>query len=295
MTLRILAAVTSLIWLIGQERPVFRSAAPTVYVYATVQGGDGRLVTDLTRDDFRIFDNDRAQTVTVFENRPQPITMAAMFDMSGSMMPSHERLRGASRAFIDALWPDDRVRIGSFGKEIALSPLLTNDKRVLRRIVDEELWPGGPTPLWLALIVAMNALPADGRRRVVLALTDGQDTGMARGPTAMPSVSAGDVHARAEREAFMIYAIGLQGTGLDGGMSGLAEDTGGGHFQVGKNDDLGRTFVQVVEELHHQYVIGFSPSVLDGRTHTLDVRTRIGGQKVRARKRYIASEAGVAR
>ena len=93
----------------------------------------------------------------------------------------------------------------------------------------------------------------------------------------------------------MIYAIGLQGTGLNGGMSGLAEDTGGGHFQVGKKDDLGRTFVQVVEELHHQYVIGFSPSVLDGRTHTLDVRTRIGGQKVRARKRYIASEAGVAR
>ena len=104
----------------------------------------------------------------------------------------------------------------------------------------------------------------------------------------MPASHSG-VQAHAERGGFMIYAIGLQGTGLDGGMSGLAEDTGGGHFQVGKNDDLGRTFVQVVEELHHQYVIGFSTEALDGRAHKLTVRTKAAGMTVRGRRSYIAS------
>jgi hypothetical protein len=61
---------------LAQERPTFRSAARTVYIYATVQDKDGRLVTNLTRDDFEIFDNGQPQAVTVFENDPQKITMA---------------------------------------------------------------------------------------------------------------------------------------------------------------------------------------------------------------------------
>jgi len=281
----------------SQERPLFRSAAHTVYVYATVQNKDGRLVTNLTKDDFEVFDNGRPQTVTVFENEPQKITMALLFDMSRSMAKHLPRLREASVAFVRALWPDDRVRIGSFGEEIALSPILTNDKTTLLRVLDEELWPGGSTPLWRAIQAGMLSLGDEPGRRVILTFTDGKNATLFGGRSVDPrlSDSDGETRQRAERDGVMVYAIGLQGLDLGDDMVALADHTGGGHFLAKKTDDLGQTFAQVVEELHHQYVIGFSAGVLDGQSHKLKVQAKPPGMKVRARKSYLATEAGAGR
>jgi Ca-activated chloride channel family protein len=271
---------------IGQERPTFRAEANTVYIYATVQRNDGRLVTDLTRDDFEVFDNNRPQPITVFDNTPQRITVAVMFDMSRSMAGQYPRIRDAAVALVQALWPDDRARIGSFGMEVAISPLLTNDKPTLLRIIDEELWPGKNTPLWYGTEMAMKALEDEPGRRVVLLFTDGVDS------TLLVPGNQGRTREMAERGAFMIYAVGLGG--LFGGMSDemklFVAATGGGHFVVPKEDDLGKTFAQVVEELHHQYVIGFSPETLDGKSHKLTIKTRQPGMKVRGRKTYIAGK-----
>ena len=87
----------------------------------------------------------------------------------------------------------------------------------------------------------------------------------------------------------MIYAVGLESNGLTGDMRNLAADTGGGHFLVRAEDDLGKTFAQVVEELHHRYVIGFSTEATDGKSHTLTVKAKRSGLKVRARRGYVAS------
>jgi Ca-activated chloride channel homolog len=279
-----------------QDRPIFRSAARTVYIYATVQK-DGRLVTNLTKEDFEVFDNGHPQAVTVFANEPQKITMALLFDMSASMTKNLPRLREASVAFVQALWPDDRVRIGSFGDETALSPILTNDKPTLLRILDEELWPGGSTPLWRAIQAGMNSLEREPGRRVVLTFTDGKNATLFAGGSVDPAVSDSRhaTRTRAERDGVMIYAIGLQGTGLHDAMESLADDTGGGHFLARADEDLGQTFTQVVEELHHQYVIGFSTEVLDGQSHRLNVQTKPAGMKVRARKSYLATAEGAGR
>jgi Ca-activated chloride channel family protein len=266
-----------------QDRPTFKSAASTVYIYATVQGKDGRLVTNLTRDDFEILDNNRPRPISVFDNTPQDITVAVMFDMSGSMARQHPRIRAAAQALVDALWAKDRARIGSFGEEVAISPLLSSDKPTLRRIVNEELWPGGATPLWHATEVAMQSLEVEPGRRVVLLFTDGDDSGF------MVPGSRKRVGEHAERGGFMVYAVGLEENGLTDDMRNLAEDTGGGHFLVRQEDDLGKTFAAVVEELHHQYVIGFSPEALDGKSHKLTTRSRDGGMKVRGRRSYLAN------
>jgi Ca-activated chloride channel family protein len=274
----------------AQDKPVFRSAARTVYIYATVLDRDGRLVTDLTKDDFEVFDDGHPQIVTVFTNDPQRITMALLFDMSASMVKNLPRLREASATFVHALWADDRVRIGSFGEEVALSPILTNDKPTLLRILDEELWPGGSTPLWRAIQAGMISLDAEPGRRIVLAFTDGKNaTLFAGGAGPGLSDSRHATRTRAERDNFMIYAIGLQGTGLADAMESLADDTGGGHFLARKDEDLAQTFTRVVEELHHQYVIGFSPQALDGQAHKLKLQAKRPGMKVRSRKSYIAS------
>lgn len=267
---------------LAQERPTFRSASRTVHIYATVQGPDGRLVTNLTRDDFEILDEGRPQPVTVFDNTPQKITVAVMFDMSNSMAGEYPRIRAAGHALVQALWPEDRARIGSFGIEVAISPFLTSDKPALLGILDEELWPGGVTPLWHAVEVAMTALAEEPGRRVVLLFTDGDDSAF------LVPGSRSRVRSVAERGGFMIYAVGLKGQGMTSDMTSLAEDSGGGHFLVRGEDDLGKTFAQVVEELHHQYVIGFATEAADGRSHKLTIGTKTPGMKVRARKSYFA-------
>ncbi len=68
----------------------------------------------------------------------------------------------------------------------------------------------------------------------------------------------------------------------------MVEETGGGHFEIKSDDDLGNTFARVAEELRHQYLLGFSPASLDGKTHRLEVQVTQPGCKVRARKSYVA-------
>jgi hypothetical protein len=182
---------------------------------------------------------------------------------------------------------------------VALSPHLTGDKQVLTRVVSEELWPGGPTPLWSAIEAGMQSISAEDGRRVVLALTDGIDACqlsvysrpgvVAPAPKPVNFCSTLErVRARALRDEFMIYAIGVPD--LNGDMRDLSAETGGGYFGLTENMDLNESFARVVEELHHQYLLGFTPAVLDGAIHKLAVRMKRAGLIARARKSYIASE-----
>jgi Ca-activated chloride channel homolog len=267
-----------------QQRPTFRSGIQTVVVYATVRDREGRLVPDLAREDFSIKDNGQPSPVTVFSNEIQPITVAVLLDMSGSMISRFLKARDGTLRFIDALLPHDRARIGSFGNEIAISPILTNDHDVLSRVTREELWPGGGTPMWNAVNAGLESLANESGRRVILILTDGYDTGGLAGWTG----GYGAARKTAVEDSFMIYGIGMEGVmplGID--LVSLVEDTGGGYFHVKESDDLKETFARVADELRHQYLIGFTPAVLDGKSHKLEVRAR-SGMTVRARKNFIA-------
>jgi Ca-activated chloride channel family protein len=264
---------------------VFRAGAQTVAVYATVSDASGRLVSNLTRDDFQITDNGAPVALTVFSNDIQPITVSILLDMSTSMGSRFARLRDATRHFVDTLLPDDRASIGTFGWEVAISPLLTHDKQVLDRVLEEELWPGGSTPLWTAIDQGMTSLSAEHGRRVVVVITDGDDECY---PQTMTCAKFPDVEKHAVNDGMMVYAIGLEGGGLDPRMAALAEESGGGHFQIAPDADLTQTFARVADELHHQYVLGFTPASLDGKTHQLSVRVTKPGLTAKGRKTYVA-------
>lgn len=276
-------AATALALSLSAQQASFRSAVQTVAVYATVNDRAGRLVPDLRREDFQILDNGRQVEITTFSNDEQPITVAVMLDMSGSMEGRFLKLRAATTHFVDALLPWDRARIGSFGVEVAVSPLLTADKAVLNRVVREELWPGGGTPLWNGVEAALESLAGETGRRVVLVFTDGADTGGLPGLEGSP----GRVAKRARDEGFMLYAIGISPPGLSGELVDLTEETGGGHFALTDTDELAGTFSKVADELRHQYQLGFTPAALDGRRHRIEVRVP-RGMKARARKEYLA-------
>jgi len=277
-----------------REQQVFRSSVRTVTAYATVTHEDGRLVPDLTREDFEIRDNGRPQSITVFENGKVPITAAVMLDTSGSTQPIISLLRDGAVRFARALLPGDRAVVGSFGFEIAVSPHLTGDAATLEAVLREELWPGGPTPLWNALYAAMDALAEEPGRRVILVFTDGSDytAGFRTDRHRNPS----EVLARARDHEFMVYAIRparedtflARRADVHSRLLDIVKESGGGFLDVGPGENLGQAFEKVATELRHQYLLGFSPEALDGRNHRLQVRVRKPGMRVRARTSYLA-------
>ena len=98
----------------GQQQTPFKSGASTVAVYTTVTDSTGRLVPDLTKDDFEIYDNGKLQPLTLFATETQPITVVVMLDRSGSMKESFNLVSAGAEEFVKRLLPADKARIGSF-------------------------------------------------------------------------------------------------------------------------------------------------------------------------------------
>ena len=287
---------------IAQQPPTFKSGAKTVAVYATVTESGGRLVPDLTRDDFEVRDNGKPQPISVFSRDVQPITVVMLLDRSGSMSQNLQLVERAAEAFVRAMLPADKARIGSFAERIQIDPEnFTSSQDELIGILRTRLQQRGPTPLWNAMEMAIASLKSQDGRRVVLVFTDGADS---PGNFKLNNLSFMDVALRAQESDVMVYAIGLEGRpstlagggfgGMmsqrpDPGLPSIASETGGGYFELRNAQDLSSTFARVAEELHRQYLLGFEPPKLDDKMHKLDVRVRKPGTKVRARKEYRAA------
>ncbi len=290
----------------------FRVRTDVVSVYATVTDRDGRLVPDLTRDDFDVRDNGKRQPLTFFSNGVQPITIVLMLDRSGSMEDNFALVQDAAGQFLARLLPADRARIGNFSRQIVMLPSeFTSDRDILMRVLHRELQGVGPSPVWTAVDRSITSLLGQTGRRVVLLFSDGHDDPM-RGQV---RTDLKDVIRRSEIDEVMIYAIGLADSDAsiaswarqnrigririgqsgrprvikpDKGLRQLADRSGGGYFELTWEQDLGAVFARVADELHRQYAMGFIPVRLDGKTHKLDVEVKRPDVSVRARQTYVA-------
>ena len=276
----------------GQETPTFKATTQIVSVPATVLDAQGRLVPNLEQDEFTVFDNGKPQQITFFQNETQPFTVVVMLDYSASMTSSLDLLRAASEQFLLRMLPQDKGQVGAFSDRIEFSGQFTNDRDDLISAL-RDLQYGNPTRLWDAVDQSIDMLkPVDGRK-VVLVFTDGDDT--------YSKTGFGSVLDHAKQNEVMVYAIGLQSTYFNGqrmvrsqpdrSLKRIAEETGGGYFELKKTDELAPTFTRVAQELHSLYTIGFSPAALDGKEHKLDLKMKQSGMVARARKTYIASAA----
>ena len=204
----------------------------------------------------------------------------------------------------------------------------TSSHSELFTILRTELQPAGPTPLWNAVYVGITALLHQQGRRVILMFTDGVDSpangaasnnslkdvmkraeeedvmvyaiglapsdtggfgpgGGGRGGQGGPRRPPGGFGGRGR------FGGGGQGRAPlpdkpDDGLPKIAAATGGGYFELTSTNDLAATFARVADELHHQYALGFTPSTLDGKLHTLELRVSGEGMTARARKSYLA-------
>ncbi len=291
-----LAALTALLAIIAvaqpalHGQPTFRSTVRTVPIYATVIDSGGRLVPDLTQDDFTVFDNGKPAEIALFSSDPQPFTAVVMLDTSASMTANLKLLNRAAEQFLLRLLPVDRAQVGAFNDKIQLSGTFTNDRDALIAALN-DLYFGNPTRLNDAIAASLDALKSVDGRRVILVFTDGEDTSSRE--------RFGTVLDRARDEEVMVYSIGLESEYFNGlravrsrpsrDLRKISEETGGGYFELQQTDELGPAFGRVAQELRSQYLIGFTPSALDGKVHKLEVRTRKPGMTVRARKSFLAS------
>jgi len=306
-----IAAAVMLAWSVAPQDPqVFRSTADVVPLFVTVTDKSGRLVPDLKRDDFQVFDNGKLQPVTLFDNSPQPIRLIALIDISGSVARAAPILRQACTELILRLTKGDLARVGTIGNEVRFSPTFTRDAAELVYWLPTSVAGSQATPLWNAVDQAMTLFDtAPPGRRVILVFSDGKDAPGAGFHNKYLTVL--EASERAQREDVMIYGVGLRraiqpiGTGYGGtlgeqsasslpdpNLGRAADDTGGGYFELRGRDDLGATFARVAEELHRQYVIGFVPPARDGKVHKIEVKVRGNGLKSRTRKTYVAPAKG---
>lgn len=292
----VLAAAVLLVAPTGAQEPQkFRISMNAVALYATVTDADKRLVTDLVQEDFEVYDNGKLQAISSFDNKPLPITVVVMLDSSGSMTVALDLVKRAAEQFLLRMLPEDQGMVGAFNDKIEFHPDgFTNSRDELIRLL-KELDFGYPTRLYDAVNQSMAQLYGIPGRKVVLVFTDGDDNAS--------KVGSGDVTDRARAEDVMLYSIGLQNDYFNGqqrvrsspdrGLKRMSEETGGGYFLLKKTDELGPTFTRVAQELHSQYVLGFSPQTLDGKVHKLEVKVKKPSMTARARKSYVASSESV--
>ena len=138
---------------------------------------------------------------------------------------------------------------------------------------------------------SVNELKTEETRKVVLVLSDGEDT--------TSRLGGDDVLLKAQDDHVMVYTIGLRNRYFNGAqwvtsspdryLKKMSAQTGGGYFELTRTTELNSTFSKIADELHRQYLIAISANTLDGKQHALIVRVKQPGMTARARQSYIAS------
>ena len=281
-------------------RQTFKSGVDLVIVQATVKDHDGRLVTGLGIDDFRIFEDGVEQRVLQFTGERVPVSLGIAVDVSDSMFGV--RIADARRAidrFVLSLLDDgDEAFLMVFNHSPLIKVPWTKPPKALAGRLD-NVKPFGGTAIYDALI---KAVPMFDKRRHercgLVVISDGDDTASdARLQDALRRVNYSDA---------FVYAIALDapsGPAINHGFSpeALNEITGqsGGYTEVIHDSaDLAAATERIASELNHQYTLAYAPSrAPDGQYHTIRVRTVDDKYTVRSRRgfNHVRRQPGPAR
>jgi VWFA-related protein len=250
-----------------------------------VRDSRGRLVTTLGRDDFHLSVDGRPIEIQAFANERHQVTLGILLH-TGYPESNPAQVREVARALVTALEPEEQAFIGTFDIEVALSRATTSDQGVLQRQLEEEVWPGvGPhNAIGRAVAEALSMLSTSGNKRALVVV--GSDWpeycggSMCLGPRATPETAIAD--------DILVYGVvarngppPLQFTAYP--VERLADRTGGGYLQLTGNEDVSRTMREVLEELRHEYLLGFTPAASDGKNHIISVRLSRDGLHARVR------------
>jgi VWFA-related protein len=262
-----------------------------------VVDGQGRAVTNLSRGDFSVYEDDVLQPITDFEPTAAPFSLVLLLDMSGSTQTFRPTLKQAAYRFLDALAPEDRVAVIAFNEKTKTLADFTTDRRKVAKSI-EYAEGKGETHFYEALRFALQQLGKEGKRRkAIVVLTDGIDTEMRKQdrdaaasahnneealasvkPNASAALNA--VLSAADRQGVTIYPLALPSgdpkrlpfvepvqAAIYGSararMQTLADRTGGRLNEIKRLEDLGYIYNGVAADLRTLYTIVYHPKNTD--------------------------------
>ena len=261
---------------------VFRAGGRIVEVYATVTDSRGRYVDDLTAQQFTVLEDGQSKPVFAFENHTTAVSVALVFDATGSMVNTLPPLKSAAMRLVDDLRPQDSIAVYSFNDRVTELQSFTSDKNAAKRAI-VKTHAFGITALYDTLVRVNRDLSARAGKKVIVVFTDGRDNAsMLMADTAIERAKASGIpiYTIAEGEA-------LGQSQLIAQLNRISQSTGGTAFLIHNPYEIGAVFEKVSHDLMHGYLVDFQPSpgnarewrkieiVLDG-AKTLQVRAREG-------------------
>ncbi len=288
-----LAAVSAL--KAQDEAPTFSTDVKVVSVLATVLDKQNHLIRDLNRDDFRILENNRPQSIKYFSRDSDlPLTLGLMVDTSMSQEHVISAERVASFHFLDRVLREklDQAFVMQFDMAVRVAQPLTHSREDLRQALVFVDTPtraqlreqsGGGTLLFDAVVQASKEImaPLQGRKALII-LSDGGENGS--------DAKLSDAIDAAHRADTLVYSILFGGSEGRGILERISRETGGGFFTVSKKQSIDQVFDAIQDELRSQYDLGYVSDVPVEISEFRRIQLSVNrpGLKVQARDRYWA-------
>jgi VWFA-related protein len=274
---------------------VFSTDVKIVSVLATVMDKQGRIIHDLTKDDFQVAENGRPQTIKYFSRDSDlPLTIGLMVDTSMSQVRVIAAERGASFRFLDRILREnkDQVFVTKFDMTVQVTQPLTSSREKLEKALvfvdtptraELQSQAGGGTLLYDATVnVSKNIMAKRQGRKALIILSDGGENGS--------DATLSDAIEAAQHADTMIYSILFGGSEGRGILQRMSRETGGGFFEVTKKQSIDQIFEVIQAELRGQYSLGYTSDVpvRISEFRKLQLTVKQKGLVVQARDRYWA-------
>ena len=260
---------------------VFRAEARLVEVNTLVTDDRGRYIDDLPASAFTILENGKAVPSVGFENRTAGVSVALLFDTTGSMQRSLPALKSAALKLISELRPIDSVAVYSFADKVTELQPFTTDKAAAQRAVLRTR-AAGATALYDSLVRVYQELASRSGKKALVVFTDGADN---------LSVLTTDIATRrAKNTGLPVYTIAqgdaVRDPALLKQLASLSKSTGGVAFTIAGPGEIRRVFEAVSQDLAHGYLLAFQPPPNESHAwRTIEVRlTESRNRRVRARE-----------
>lgn len=253
-----------------------------VHVTASVTDSGGRFVKGLPRQAFRIFEDNVRQDISHFAAENVPLEIIVAVDVSGSLTDAMPQVKQATRKFLSALRPTDRVTVIGFNDNVFTLARPAADLATRLRAID-RLAPWGGTALYDVIAQAIDQLGRQPGRRVLIVFTDGEDLN-----SHIPLSAA---EGRLEASDVVLYPVGqgraIGTKSLKDVLERLASKSGGRAF-FQDVQHLEAAYGTILEELSNQYLVGYVPknAKRDGQWRTVRVELANKALRVRARQGY---------
>jgi VWFA-related protein len=304
----ILAVLCAAILACAQDPVTFRTGVSLVHVDAEVISQDGRILTGFHKEDFRVFDERKAQPILQFAAEEQPIDLILLFDISGSMRGVVQEVADAARQGLHQLQPGDRVCVMVFnGRSREIAPFTDDLDAVDRTIQDDVLRLdfGGGTLIQAAVSDAalrFRREPRTERRRAVLIITDNMGMRTRREGSVVDefwesdAILSGLIVRNPAFQALRTVGVILapQNLALQAGMKGIAEKTGGDSLTA---NEPGTAFQEAMRRIRTRYSLYYAlPEAKPGTTRAIhvelahDAAQSFPKSRVRARTGYVVPD-----